>query len=207
MTPSQTSEQTPRTVAESLGMGFMYHDQRQRAASIEAFAAVDAFQFEHLDEAAAIEAGEAYVDALWEKDALEDTCRNGGELDLSELADADWSPIRDAFSRRATAVGMDPEYADCSTIAWRRHKVGGDYWTPMKQAQVYELQAALQDPDYPNKPREGQSGHGPEAARYTLGVELHDTRRFEPMVDVMIPYFERIAHRHQTHNKPAWNSD
>jgi hypothetical protein len=186
-------------------MGFMYHDQRQREASIEAFAAVDAFQFEHLSEPAAIEAGEAYVDALWEKDTLEDTCRSDGELDLSALADADWSPIRDAFSRRATVVGMNSEYADLSTVAWRRHKVGGDYWTPMKQAQVYELQAALQDPDYPHKPREGQSGHGPEAARYALGVELHDTRRFEPMIDVMIPYFERIAHRHETHNKPAWD--
>jgi hypothetical protein len=185
-------------------MGYMYHDKRNRELSVESFAVVDTFQFQHLSENTAVKASEAYVDALWEKDAIERACSTDGELNFSQLGDADWSPVADAFERRASLVEMDPRYAELSTTAWRRHKVGGDYWTPMKQAQVYEIQAALQDPEYPHKPREGQSGHGPEAARYALGVELHDTRRFDAMVDVMVPYFKRIARRHDAHNEEQW---
>lgn len=205
MTPNQKSSQSTEQIAESLGMGFMHHDQRNQEAAVQAFAVVDQFQFQHLSDEAAVEASRAYVDALWEKDTLEKKHSTGGELDIPELDAADWSPVQEAFKRRASVVDMDPQYAELSTIAWRRHKVGNDYWTPMKQAQVYELQAALQDPEYPHKPRGGQSGHGPEAARYALGVELHDTRRFEAMVDVMVPYFERIAHRHHNHNKITWD--
>ena len=199
------NQRGPQDAAKHLGLGFMYHDERERELAIEAFAVADAFQFKHLDEEAVHEASEAYVDALWEKDRIESACTVDGEFDLSALDDADWSPVREAFGRRASVVGMNPKYAELSTVAWRRHKVGGDYWTPMKQAQVYELRAALQDPEYPHKPRGGQSGHGPEAAQYALGVELHDTRRFEEMTDVMVPYFERIARRHQRHNDEEWD--
>jgi len=198
-------QQGPQEAATHLGLGFMYHDERDRELAIKAFAVTDTFQFQHLTEDAAREASEAYVDALWEKDRIEAACTVDGDLDTSALNDADWSPVREAFGRRASIAGIDPEYAELSTVAWRRHKVGGDYWTPMKQAQVHELRAALQDSDYPHKPRGGQSGHGPEAARYALGVELHDTRRFDEMTDVMVPYFERIARRHQRHNDEKWD--
>jgi len=204
-TLQETNHQGPREAATHLGLGFMYHDERKRERATKAFAVADAFQFQHLSEDAVREASEAYVDALWEKDRIESACTVDGELDTAALDDADWSPVREAFGRRASVVEMDPEYAELSTVAWRRHKVGGDYWTPMKQAQVHELRAALQDPEYPHKPRGGQSGHGPEAAQYALGVELHDTRRFEEMTDVMVPYFERIARRHQRHNDEEWN--
>ena len=200
-----STQQDPRHAAKHLGMGFVYHDKENRDLSIEAFAVADTFQFQHISEETARKASEAYVDALWEKDRIEAACTVDGELDLSALSDADWSPVKDAFARRASLVEMDPRYADRSTVAWRRHKVGGDYWTPMKEAQMYELRAALQDPDYPHKPRGGQSGHGPEAAQYALGVELHDTRRFEEMTDVMVPYFERIARQHQRHNNDEWD--
>ena len=196
----------PRDVAMHLGMGFVYHDKRERELAVEAFAVVDDFQFQHVDEETAREASVAYVDALWEKDRLETACTTDGELDISALADADWSPVREAFARRASLVGADPAYAEDSTTAWKRHKIGGDYWTPMKRAQMHELRAALQEPDYPQKLRQGQSGHGPEATRYVLGVELHDTRRFEEGLDAITPYFERIAQRHGKHNSEEWGT-
>ena len=194
----------PSDIAMHLGMGFVYHDKQQREMAVEAFAVVDAFQFQHVSEETAREASVAYVDALWEKDRLEEEHSVNGELDRDALADADWSPVTESFERRASLVGIDARYAELSTVAWRRHKVGGDYWTPMQRAQMYELRAAVQDPDYPHKPRDGQSGFGPESARYAVGVELHDMRRFEEMVEAMTPYFERIARAHDDHSSDEW---
>ena len=200
-----SKQQDPENAAMHMGMGFVYHDKEDRELSERAFAVADTFQFQHVDEETARKASEAYVDALWEKDRLETECTVDGELDVSALAEADWSPVRDAFERRAELVGIDPRYAELSTAAWRQHKVGGDYWTPMKRAQMYELRAALQDPEYPHKPRDGQSGHGPEAARYALGNELHDMRRFDEALEVMTPYFERIAERHRAQSNEEWD--
>jgi len=53
----------------------------------------------------------------------------------------------------------------------------------------------------------GQSGFGPEATRYALGVELHDVRRFDEIVEVMTPYFQRIARGHREHNREDWEDD
>jgi hypothetical protein len=194
----------PETIATQLGMGFVAHDRRQREEAVEAFAAVDRFQFQHVSPEVAREAAAAYVDALWAKDAVEDAHRTGDGFDREALDAADWTPVREAFARRASLAGIDPEYAELSTVAWRRHKTGGDYWTPMQKAQMYELRAALQDPDYPDKPRDGASGFGPEPARYALGVELHDTRRYEEGVEAMTPYFERIAAAHEDPNEEHW---
>jgi hypothetical protein len=187
-----------RRAARQLCLGFKHHDDREREAAVEAFAAVDRLQFQHVSEATAHDAAVAYVDALWAKDAVERSCMVDGTIDSDALASADWSDVREAFARRASLVDMDPQYAEQSTIAWRRHKVGGDYWTPMKQAQLHEYRAALQEPDYPDKPRYGQSGYGPEPARYLLGVELHDTREWRQAEQVMTPYFERILREHPT---------
>ncbi|MFB6310149.1 MAG: hypothetical protein ABEH64_03090 [Salinirussus sp.] len=186
--------ETATELAERLCQGFKAHDDRNREAAIEAFAAVDHRQFAHLDREAAEQAAIAYVDALWEKDTVEGTAAEDG-IDRDEVAAADWSPVREAFRRRARVAGIDERYARLSTRAWIKHKTGGDYWTPIRAAQMYELRAALQDPDYPHKPRYGQSGHGPEPARYALAVELHDMatdRHWRQAVDVMEPYFERI---------------
>jgi hypothetical protein len=65
----------------------------------------------------------------------------------------------------------------------------------MSCAQTHELRTALGDPSYPRKPSDGRSGHGPEAARYALAVELHDMRTpmcWRQAVSVMTPYFERV---------------
>jgi hypothetical protein len=183
-------------MAEQLCEGFVHHDQRNRDAAVEAFTEVDRRQFAHLDEEAAREAAVSYVDALWAKDAVERRCMVDGQLDMEALEDADWSSVRVGFRARAEAAGIDPRYADQSTVAWLRHKVGGDYGTPIKRAQMYELRAALQDPNYPHKPRYGESGFGPEAARYELGVELHDMRRWEEAVEAMVPYFAFILRAH-----------
>jgi hypothetical protein len=186
---------TPESIATRLCEGFQHHDERRREAAIDAFAAVDAFQFAHVGDATARRAGAAYVEALWAKDAVEDRHRNGAAadaIDREALAEADWSAVASALAERAALVGIDPEYAALTTEGWRRHKVGGDYWTPHLRAQELELQAAVQDPDYPEKPRDGEFGAGPEATRYLLGVELHDCRRWEAARDVMVPYFAAI---------------
>jgi hypothetical protein len=179
-------------MAYQLCKGFIHHDERERDAAIDAFAAVDTLQFAHIDEDDARRAAVGYVDALWVKDDIEDSCRVDGELDPEALSAADWSPMTAAFERRAEAAEIDPKYADLTTRAWIEHKTGGDYWTPMMNAQMLELRAALQNPSYPDKPRNGQSGFGPEPARYALGNELHDTRQWEQAHGVMTPYFQFI---------------
>lgn len=198
--------QNPEDIAAYIGMGMVFHDKRKRQKAIDAFAKVDQFQFKHVSDEIAREAAKAYVDALWAKDDIEDRHRIDGEdFDREALDNADWSPVRRAFERRASLVGIDPEYAELSTKAWRRHKTGGDYWTPFQKAQMYELRAALQDPEYPHKPRDGQSGFGPEPVRYVLGVELHDMRRFDEGLEAMTPYFERVARSRENHTSTEWD--
>lgn len=188
----QPVEETACYMADQLCRGFIHHDRREYDASVRAFGNVDVLQFAHVDERAAREAATAYVDALWAKDAVEDACRVDGEIDPDRLAAADWSDVAAAFERRAAAAEVDPVYAELTTEAWINHKTGGDYWTPMMRAQMLELRAALQDPSYPDKPRHGQGGFGPEPARYALGNELHDTRQWAQAREVMTPYFQRI---------------
>lgn len=193
---ADTVDATATYMADRLCAGFIHHDRRNYEASVEAFAAVDALQFQHLDASDARRAAVGYVDALWAKDDVEEAAMVDGEIDRETLADADWSPVEEAFDRRARVADIDPRYAELTTVAWRAHKVGGDYWTPMMRAQMYELRAALQDPHYPEKPRHGQSGFGPEPSRYALGNELHDTRQWDQAREVMTPYFERIIREH-----------
>lgn len=202
--PTPSNTKLARHLAEQLCLGFKYHDLRKQKKAIEAFATVDRRQFRHLSEERSREAAVAYVDALWAKDDVEQSCMVDGKIDADALDEADWSEVRDAFARRASIVGMDPRYAEQSTVGWRRHKTGGDYWTPLKRAQVYEIRAALQNPDYPLKPRHGQSGFGPEATRYELGVELHDTRQWEQAANVMVPYFKRIVRGRRNMRRAAF---
>jgi hypothetical protein len=198
-TNDRSRTETAEYLAEQLCEGFVAHDERDRDRANDAFAEVDRGQFRHLDRTEARQAAVAYVDALWAKDRVEREHMVGGEIDRAALAEADWSPVASAFRRRAEIVGMDQRYATQSTVAWRNHKIGRDYWTPMRRAQMFELRAALQDPDYPEKPRYGQSGHGPEPARYALAVELHDmhTREhWKQAVETMQPYFETVLDAH-----------
>ncbi len=183
-------------MADHLCKGFIAHDQRDYDGAVEAFAVVDELQFDHIDDSAARRAAAGYVDALWAKDDVEERCRVNGELDPDKLRSADWSSVERALERRAEAAEIDPRYASLTTDAWIQHKVGGDYWTPMMTAQMLEFRAALQNPAYPNKPRHGQGGFGPEPTRYALGNELHDTRQWEQAREVMTPYFQRILDEH-----------
>lgn len=178
----------PEGAALALGLGFVAHDAGRRQEAVDHFATADAFQFQHLSEETARAAAHAYVDALWEKDRIEE--------EHGDVESADWTPVFDAFAERAQLTGAASPYASFSTRAWRHHKTGKDYWTPIAFAQVYELRAALQDDEYPRKRRGGKIGFGPEAARYILGIELHDLRRFEEGLEVMIPYFEYIQGGH-----------
>lgn len=191
-----SSDSMASYMADQLCKGFIYHDQRKREEAIEAFTAVDILQFAHLDEDEARRAAVGYVDALWIKDDIEETCRVNGELDPDKIAAADWSDMTAAFERRAETAGIDRQYAELTTEAWIKHKTGGNYWTPMMHAQMLELRAALQDPTYPNKPRHGQGSFGPEPTRYILGNELHDTRQWGQAREVMTPYFQRIIEEH-----------
>lgn len=189
---SESNERAASYMADRLCEGFIHHDQRERDAAIEAFTEVDTLQFAHLDEEDAHRAAVGYVDALWAKDDIEESCRNNGDLDPDALVAADWSAMTDAFKQRAIAAEIDPQYAELTTKAWIEHKAGGDYWTPMMRAQMLELRAALQDLTYPEKPRNGQGGFGPEPLRYALGVEYHDTRQWDQAREVMTPYFQLI---------------
>lgn len=190
--PVAQRTETAKYMAEEIGKGFINHDIRNREAAIEAFANVDRVQFPKASEGTVRRASTGYVDALWAKDAVENACRVDGEIDQAALEAADWSPVEAGFRKRADAVDIAPAYATLSTEAWRRHKVGGDYWTPLGRAQILELRAVFDDPEYPHKPREGQSGPGPEAVRYLLGVELHDMERWYEGYQAMVPYYEHV---------------
>ena len=194
-----TDEETAQHMAEQICLGFQAHDRKRRDEAIEAFGTVDALQFQHVDSETATHAATAYVEALWAKDDVEVDHMADGEIDDDDLAAADWESVREKFRERASIVGMDPRYAELSTTAWRNHKTGRDYWTTIQRAQVIELRAAMHDEEYPQKPRYGQSGFGPEAARYALAVELHDMhtdRHWQQAMDVMVPYFEAILEAH-----------
>ncbi len=182
-------------MATHICLGFREHDRGNRDESIYHFSVVDKHQFAHLDTDTAKDASIAYVNALFEKDDVEIQYLRDGCLDRDGLREADWSRVAAQFRIRAAVVGMNPDYAALSTEGWKKHKVGDDYWTPLQQAQLYELRAALQDPTYPAKPKDGQSGFAPEPMRYVLAVELHDMHTeayWNQARDVMIPYFERI---------------
>lgn len=195
--PGQKANHTASYMADRLCKGFIYHDQREREKAIEAFNTVDQLQFAHLDERDTRRAAEGYVDALWAKDEIENSCRVGGEIDPDALVEANWDPVRRAFERRAEAAGINREYAELTTEAWIKHKTeNGDYWTPTMRAQMLELRVALQEEGYPHKSRSGLGGFGPEPARYVLGIEHHDAREWEQARDSMIPYFQRILDAH-----------
>jgi len=168
-----TQIRAPSSTATRMAMAvcrdFQHHDRRDR------------------------EAAEALVDALWAKDRVEAAHTADGDLDQRRLRFADWTPVYDAFQRRAAAVDVESPYASERTTAWRRHKVGGDYWTPFLRSQVREIAAALGDPSYPQKPHQGQSGYSPEALRFLLGVELHDMHtadHWRQAAEAMALYYE-----------------
>ncbi len=189
-----------RYMAEQICSGFQLHDRRQRREALEVFHAVDRNQFAHLDADEALNASRAYVDALWAKDSLEKSYVVDGEVDPTTIGDADWDRVREELERRAELVGMDRRYADCTTEAWRNHKTMDDYWTPFLRAQTYELRAAMGDPEYPRKPKEGLSGFGPVATRYVLAVELHDRHTKESWkeaIRVMVPYYRAVLEAHK----------
>ncbi len=189
-----------RRMAERICAGFQLHDERRRREAIEAFAFVDTRQFPGIPTADAHEAAEAYVDALWAKDTVEKhNLDDAGAIDPERIGAADWSQVQRALLRRSRAVGMHPRYAEQTTLAWRNHKAGRDYWTPFMEAQTHELRVALDDAEFPRKPKDGQSGYGPLVLRYVHGVELHDMHSresWEEAIDTMTPYYAAILAAH-----------
>lgn len=200
--PATTVEDTAGHLAEQVCRVYQYHDRRAREPARRAQRIVDEHQFAHLDGDEVRRASESYIEALWAKDAVEADYISNGEVHREGLEAADWRTVEVPLAKRADVVGMSHEYAEKTVEAWRNHKTDGEYWTAIQQAQVHELRAALQVRDYPRKPKYGQSGYGPEAARYAVAIELHDMHTEEhwtQAVAVMTPYFERIlrAHRNQ----------
>lgn len=187
-------------MAETLCEGLRRHDNRDRSGSVDAFHYVDARQFAHLSESESRAAAEAYVDGLWRKDEVEQPYASDGRIvDLDGLAQADWSPVVDELERRARIVGMDPAYATLTTDSWKRHKVGGDYWTPILHAQKIECAVAFAGDraTAETSTRPDAIGHLP--ARYLVGVELHDLHtegHWHQAVEIMTPYFEAILDSH-----------
>lgn len=179
-------------MAEQTYLGFIRHDRREYEATVSAFYQADRHQFAHLTDEEAYEAACALTDAFWAKDDVEEPHIDGADVDPA-LADADWSPVEDALSRRAAIVGIDEEYAPKTTEAWRNHKTGGDYWTPPMIAQSHEIDAAIGSAQ--EKTKYGQSGYGHLTTRYLVGLELHDMhieRHWKGAVDVMSAYYREI---------------
>lgn len=190
---------TAREMAEHLGAVFRAHDNANREKAINSLIEVDRRQFPALDSDDIRMAATAFVDALWAKDRIEFEHLSDGEINEETLREADYSRAIQKLRQRAAIIDADPQYAITKVQAWRQHKLGGDYWTPFQRSQVYELRAVLDDPEYPHKPRAGQSGPGPEAMRYVLAFELHDMhteRHWLQGVRVMTPYFLRILTHH-----------
>lgn len=186
-------------MAMNICRGFITHDDREYEAAIEAFFEVDRHQFPHLTDAEARCAAAAYVDALWAKDEVEAPyVQDDGTLDRERLDEADWKPVQACLEQRADIVGMPTEYASATTEGWRKHKTGGDYWSPHMIAQRHEVRAAINDPGYPHKRGSSQSGVGVLPARYLVCIELHDMKSEEhwaEAVDVMTTYFADILHK------------
>ncbi|MFC4356803.1 hypothetical protein ACFO0N_02440 [Halobium salinum] len=198
-TPDESLDDVARRMAEGVCAGFKYHDQRRHEEAVEAFYVVDINQFPGVEDEVAYNAAEAYVDALWEKDAVEERHLVDGEIDPGSMADADYTSVYDPLARRANLLGVDELYASRTAEAWHLHKTGDDYWTPFLEAQDLELQVAMGEA-YPDKPRGGQGGYGPLATRYLVGVELHDMHEpecWERAVDVMAPYYRQILDAHE----------
>jgi hypothetical protein len=193
--------ETASYMAEQACLGFIAHDDGRHSAAVEAFFEVDRRQFPCVGDETARRGATAFVDALWAKDAVEAECRDpSGTLVRDALRDADWTGVERRFRERAEALDIDPAYAPRSTDFWRNHKIGGDYWTPALEAQVYEIRAAIRADDYPAKSSDGRSGYGAEATRYLLGVELHDMHtdfHWRQAMDVMTPYYEFILREHR----------
>lgn len=188
-------EQRARYMAEQICTGFQLHDYGQREEAIEAFYEVDKHQFAHATNDDAYRAARSFVDALWEKDDVEKAHLNDGVVDPESVGDGEWKNVSTALEQRASAVGMDRRYAEKTTAAWCKHKTGDDYWSSFLEAQTYELRCAMQDPTYPDKPKEGLSGYGPISTRYLLAVELHDMHTqetWEEAIRVMVPYYEAV---------------
>lgn len=187
--------ETARELARNLCEGFVAHDKRDRDRALTAFIAVDRGQFPWLGEVEARRTAGAFVDALWEKDAIESPYTVERDLkDLDRLAAADWDRVYAPLKRRAEIIGMSTEYAAHTTEAWRQHKTGGDYWTPTLIAQNHEISAAIGE-RLPEGTGFGHSEHGHLAARYLVGVELHDMhsdQHWEQAIDLMTVYFAEM---------------
>ena len=193
------AEVTGADLAEALAQLFRAHDAGRYEQAVEECVFIDTYQFPHLDPDDIEIAARSFVDGLLAKDRIEFEHLRGGDIDRDGLAKADYRPVRAQLRTRASVIGADHRYASEKATAWQRHKVGGDYWTPFMRSQLYELRAILRDPDYPAKPRAGQSGFGPEPVRYILAFELHDMKsdgHWREGVAVMAPYFDKILEAH-----------
>ncbi|MES3517955.1 MAG: hypothetical protein PPP58_09855 [Natronomonas sp.] len=191
----EETREMARGMAEMLAKGFKAHDVGDHAEAVEAFTFVDRHQFSELGDENLRLAAEAFVDALEAKDDVELRYLRDGTFDQEGLRTADYSEPRQHLRRRAAIIGAEQAYAITKAEAWRKHKAGGDYWTPFVRSQVYELRAALDDPAYPDKPRAGKSGPGPDPMRYMLAFELHDMKteeHWEQGIEALVPYFSLI---------------
>lgn len=184
-----TSPQTAERAAEAMVNGFIFHDRGDYEQSIEAFTIADKIHF-GVDEETARGAAEGYVNALKAKDELEDYVDT-----MSDLDSVSWFSVFKPLRKRANALGINTQYAHLTTEAWKQHKIGGDYWTPVLEAQQYVVQAAIDDPEYPHKQSDGRNGYGPEPALYLVSVECHDLHtesRVELGKRIMTEYYKQI---------------
>ncbi len=139
------------------------------------------------------------------------------EADFRKKDLGDWERVYDCF-RRETGITVQSffsensgELADAAalfeTVAWRKHKVGGEiaeklsdnrsrgnpgYLEEFGAAIQLKMRAALQEENYPEKDSHGSTGPGPLPTKYLTLVEHHDQRNVEEAEKDVMLFAERL---------------
>ena len=96
---------TARDMSESLAKVFRAHDNSNREDAIESLIEVDRRQFSTLDTDEVELASTAFVDALFAKDEIEFQQLTGGQIDATELREADYSAALQKLRQRLYLSG------------------------------------------------------------------------------------------------------
>jgi hypothetical protein len=155
-----------KEAAAAICEGMRAHDEQSYGTAAGNFATADRFLF-RVDRPTSMKSATAYVDALFEKDRLEESDK---DLDLFTT----WKPVHDAFVRRSSVLGIGADYAKNNTLAWRFHKTGGPYWEYFIKAQRAVFHEVTGDYPPDDERSDAPHGYGAGPSLYLTAVDLHD---------------------------------
>lgn len=172
---------------------------------------VDAYlrEFPHVEEPETRRAADAFMDALFLHDEIENWEFLGLLTDNDDLAevlqsDADkdhngnvakdsrWAQVEDDLSISCSAVGIDPAYAHKQTQFWKLHGQIHEYWEEIAhEAQSIKLRAML--------PSAGDNDIEQLAQYFVAGIKMHDAwghqykdRDLNELSDLVSRYYQRV---------------